>query len=104
MFFDWKGITIVIAVIAAVMGLCAVDLSCSAKPAKGSTISRVKGELAAGKAEIRTRQADELARTLRDMRIMAKGYVKKGDLENARRTMAAAQELDRKIRELRGEK
>lgn len=104
MFFDWKGIVMVLAALCAVILLCAVDLRCSARPNEGSTIARVKGELAAGRKEVHARQAEDLTRMVRDMRVMAKKYVKEGDMKNARRAMAAVQELEKKIKLLRGEK
>jgi len=81
-----------------------VDLSCSAKPAEESTIARVKGEIAVGKAAARSQQADDLARVARDMRVMARKYVEQGDMPNARKTMNAAQEIERKIQSLRNER
>ena len=102
MFFNWRGVAIVFGAIAIVIGLCAIDLSCGAKPTEDSTIARVKGELAVGKKEMRNLQADDLARLARDMRVLAKRYVEQGEKKKAQRAIGAAQELDRKIQELRG--
>ena len=103
MFFNWRGVTIVLGVIAAVIALCALDLRCSGSASDIPTVARVKGELAAGKREMRILQAEELANLARDMRVLAKRYIAKGDKKKAQRAIGAAQELDRKIRELRGE-
>ena len=66
-------------------------------------MERVKGEIEAGRREQRVRQAEELAKLARDMRALAKRYVEQGETRKAHRAIGAAQELDRKIRELRGE-
>lgn len=104
MLFNWKGIVIVITVLAVVVGLCALDLSCSGEPEQHSTIARVKNEIAAGKQEFRNLEADDLAKLARDLRILARRYAEKGEKKKAQRAIGAAQELDRKIRQLRGTK
>lgn len=104
MFFNVKGTLIVLAVIVVVMCVCALDLHCSRRPTAESTISRVKGELAAGQREVRYQQAEDLARLARDLRVLARHHVAKGEKRKAQRALAAAQELDGKIRKLRGEK
>lgn len=103
MFFNWKGIAIVLAAIAVVVGLCALDLRCSGGGEEIPVIARARGEIEAGVKEQRILQADELARLARDMRALAKRYVERGENRKAQRAIGAAQELDRKIRELRGE-
>ena len=103
MFFNWKGIAIVLAAIAVAIGLCALDLRCSGGEDDIPVIARAKGEIEAGVREHRIQQADELARLARDMRVLAKRYVEKGETRKAHRAIGAAQELDRKIKELRGE-
>ena len=99
---SWRVIAIVFAVIAAVIGLCALDLSCSGG-GEIPMIARVKGEIRAGRDEQRIQQADELARIARDMRVLAKRYLEKGENRKTRRALGAAQELEKKIKELRGE-
>ncbi len=101
MFFDWKGIAMVIAALCAAIILSLLDLSCTAKPEALSTIARVKGELAAGRNAVKDQQIDNLTRAVRDIRVMARRYVQKGDRENARRAMNAAQELERRIEALK---
>ena len=104
MFFNWRGIAIVLAAIAVVIGLCALDLSCSGGRGDIPAVERVKGEIAAGMKEQRTLQADELAKLARDMRVLAKRYLAQGERRKARSAIGAAQELDRKIEELRSGK
>ena len=104
MFFNWKGIMFVLGAIAVVVGLCALDLCCSSGgKEKIPSLERVKGEIEAGRREQRVLQAEELAKLARDMRALAKRYVEQGETRKAHRAIGAAQELDRKIRELRGE-
>lgn len=98
-----RGVTIVLAVIAAVVALCVLDLSCGRGASKDSTIVRVKGELAAGMKEHRTMQADDLALVARDMRVMAKRHLAKGEKRKAEEALKTAEELDRKVEALRGE-
>ena len=104
MFFNWKGIMFVLGAIAVVVGLCALDLCCSSGgKEKISAVERVKGELEAGRREQRILQAEQLAGFARDMRVLAKRYAEKGEMRKAHRAIGTAQELDRKIKELRGE-
>lgn len=104
MFFNVKGALLVLGAIAVVVGLCALDLCCSSGGrGKIPSVERVKGELEAGRREQRILQAEQLARFARDMRVLAKRYAEQGETRKARRAIGTAQELDRKIRELRGE-
>ena len=103
MFFNWRGVAIVLAVIAAVICLCAVDLRCSGGPGSESTVARVKGELAEGKTAMRQQEAENLARVARDLRVLAKRYKANGENKKAQRAIGAAQELDKKIARLLGE-
>ena len=102
MFFNWKGIAIVLAAIVVVIGLCALDLRCSGGSGEIPAIARVKGEIEAGRKEQRSLQADELAKLARDMRVLAKRYLEQGEKRKAQHAIGAAQELDKKIEELRG--
>ena len=89
-------------VMAVVVGLCALDLHCSGG-GEIPAIARVRDEMEAGRSAQRIQQADELARLARDMRVLAKKYLEQGEGRKARRAFGAAQELERKIMELRGE-
>jgi len=100
---SWKPVLIILAILAAVVGIAAFDLRCSSAPQEGTALARVRDELAAGKAEYRTQRADEMAVLARDLRVLAKRYVEQGDKKKAQRAIGAAQELDRRIAELRGE-
>ena len=102
MFFNWKGAAIVLAVLAAVIGLCAVDLRCSGGLGPDSHIVRMKGEWDEGKKAIRQQEAENLAQLARDLRVLAKRYKENGENKKAQRAIGAAQELDRKIARLLG--
>lgn len=96
-----KRVLFILIVVAVVVGLGVVGLHCGS-PAECPAVDRVKGEIEAGRKEQRNLQADELAALARDMRIMAQRYLRQGDKKKAQRAVGAAQELDKKIRELRG--
>jgi len=85
-----------------VAGLGVVGLRCGG-PSGSPAVERVRGEIEAGRKEQRNLQADELAALARDMRRMAQRYLQQGDKKKAQRAIGAAQELDKKIRELRSE-
>jgi len=102
-FFNWRGIVIVLAVLAAVIVVCAVDLRCSGEPEQRSDLARVKSELVAGKKEFRYQEAEKLAALARDFRALADKYKANGEMRKAHRAIGTAQELDRKIKKLREE-
>ena len=104
MFFDWKGASIVLAVLAVVIGLCAGDLRCSGGPEPYSQVSRMKGEWAEGKKAMRQQEAENLAQLARDLRVLASRYKGNGENKKAQRAIGAAQELDKKIARLLEEK
>ncbi len=104
MSFKWKGIIFVLGGIAVVVGLCALGICCSSGGKEHiPSQERAKGEIEADSGEQRVLQEEELAKLARDMRALAKRYVEQGETRKAHRAIGAAQELDRKIRELRGE-
>ena len=98
-----KWVAIALVVFAVVAGLCVLDVRCSSGKNDIPPVARIRGELEAGRHERRLQQADELAKLARDMRALARRYIERGEKRKARRAAGAAQELDRKIRELRGE-
>ena len=100
MFFNWRGIAIVLVVLLAVIALMALDLKCSGSPEPSSDLVRIKGEMAAGRKEARYQQAEQLAALARDFRALASHYKAQGETRKAQRAVAAAQELDRKIQKL----
>ena len=104
MLFNWKGVAVVLAVLAAVVVLCSVDLSCSGGLGPGSEIARMKGEWADGKKAMRQQEAENLARLARDLRVLARRYRESGENKKAQRAIGAAQELDKKIARLLEEK
>ncbi len=104
MFFDVKGIRWTLLAIAGVVLLCVIDLRCSfsrdreaaggAQNPAGGVVSRVQGELAAGRRELATLREDQIIEQLRDLRVIAKRLVKAGRTRDARRVFAAIQELE----------
>ena len=100
MFFNWKGITVVLAALTAAILLCAVDLRCSGGIESDPQVKRVKGEMAAGKTAMRQQEAENLAQVARDLRALAKRYKANGENKKAQRAIGAAQELDKKISQL----
>lgn len=103
MLVDWRGVALVLAVLAAVVGLCALNLHCGGGPSDNSTLSRVRDELATGRREQRYQQAENLAALARDLRVLAARYREAGENKKAQRAIGAAQELDRKIAALRND-
>ena len=104
MFFNWKGVAIVLGILAVVIALCAVDLRCSGSLESDPTVVRMKNELAAGKKAKRQLEADNLARLARDMCALAHRYKAQGENRKAQRAMGAALELEKKIKRLLEEK
>ena len=100
MLFNWKGVALVLSVLAAVIVLCAVDLRCSGGLGSGSHVARMKGEWAEGKKAMRQQEAENLAQLARDLRMLASRYKEKGENKKAQRAIGAAQELDKKISRL----
>ena len=100
MFFNWRGVMVVLAVLTAVVVLCAVDLRCSGGLGQDSQIVRMKGELAEGKKAMRQQEAENLAQLARDLRVLARRYKENGENKKAQRAIGAAQELDKKIARL----
>ncbi len=107
MLFDVNGIKWTIAAILVVLALCALDLRCSsggdetASPAS-SVISRVKGEVAAGKQAYASMRAEQLEEQLRGLRVMAKKLVRDGNEADARRVILTIQEMEKDLERLRG--
>lgn len=97
MFFNWRGVAIVLCVLAAVVVLCAIDLRCSGEPAPGSSLARVKVEMAAGKKAMRQQEAENLTQLAHSLCELAHYYKAKGENKKAQRAMGAALELEKKI-------
>ena len=104
MLVNWRGVWIVLAVLAAVIGLCALDLRCSGELGPGSSIARVKGEMEEGKKAMRQQEAENLTQVVQSLCALAHRYKANGELKKAQRAIAAAQELEKKIARLLEEK
>lgn len=104
MFFNWKSIAIVLCVLTAVIGLCALGLRCSGGLGSDPRVVRMKGELAAGRQSMRQQEVENLAQVARSLRVLARQYKEKGENKKAQRAIGAAQELDKKIARLLEEK
>lgn len=86
-----------------VVTICVCNLRCSGDLEQDLTVRRIKGDIAAGKREAKVIQADNLAEVARDLRVLARRYKEKGESKKAQRAISAAMELDKKIRQLRGD-
>ena len=104
MFFNWKGAAIVLAVLAAVVGLCAVDLRCSGGVGPNSSAAHIRNEWAAGKKAMRQQEAENLTQVVRSLCELAHRYKANGETKKAQRAMGAALELEKKIATLLEEK
>ena len=100
MFFNWKGVAVVLAVILAVFALCALDLRCSGGFESAPPVARVKSELAAGKKAMRQQEAENLTQLVRSLCELAHRYKANGETKKAQRAMGAALELEKKIARL----
>jgi len=95
---NWRCVGVIAGVMSVVILFAVVDLRC-----RGSASdSRVAREMMAGKQAQRERQAEDLAQMARDLRILAVRYREKGEKKKAYHALSAAQELDKKIKLLRG--
>ena len=99
MFFNVTGIKWTLLAIAVVILFCALDLRCAAvrderdRAAQSGIIGHVREEFAAGQREFSQQRADQLAEQIRDLRVMAKRLVEKGETVRARATISLIQEL-----------
>ncbi len=107
MFFDVNGIKWTIAAILVVVLLCVLDLRCSGGGEDGepsaapNVISRVKGEVQAGKREYASMRAEQLEEQLRGLRVMAKKLVREGKTTEARSVILTIQDMERDVKRLR---
>lgn len=100
MVFGWRHVGYVLAGLAAVLLICAIDLRCSGDPAVGSAAAHVREELQEGRRERSAQDIESLSVLARDLRVMAKRYVEQGETRKAHRAIGAAQELDKRIQAL----
>lgn len=98
MFFNVKGFYWTMAAIALVIAICAIDLRCSSGAREGvadvGAMARVRNEIAAGKQQAALQREENRNLQIRDLRVMARRLVKEGRHAEARKMMAAIQELE----------
>lgn len=104
MFFNVSGIKWTLLAIAVVVLLCALDVHCSnrrdEKAAVNSSLLHVKDEMKAGQQAFAQQRADQINAQLRDLRILAKHLVKKGETKRARAAISLIQELEQQQKRL----
>lgn len=100
MFVDWRGVAIVLAVLAAVCVLCAIDLSCSGSR-DPDVLQRVKSEMKSGRQEMSVLRREQLAEQLRDLRVLNKRLVQLGEKERSREVTLLILDLERQYQRAR---
>lgn len=88
----------------AVAAVVVVGLMCCSRGSEPDVVSRVKGELAAGRKEHASMRLDQIAAELRDLRVLNKRLVKAGKFEESRRVTAQILELEARYQKLAGER
>lgn len=91
----------VLAAIVVVVWLCLMDVSCSSRKEDNHNYVQVMGELGEMQRVNRELRAEELARTARDLRRLAGKYRKAGQDKEADEAIAAAEEIDRRLKKAR---
>ena len=99
MLVDWRGVAIAVAVLAAVVVLGAVDLSCTSDRGP-AVLDRVKAEAQSGRQEFVTLRREQVAEQLRDMRALNKRLVEQGEIERSRELTRLLVELERQYQRL----
>ena len=98
MFFNVRGFYWTMAALALVIVLCAIDLRCSSGTREGvadiGAIAHVRNEIAAGKQQAAFQREENRNLQIRDLRVMVRRLVKEGRHAEARKMMAAIQELE----------
>ena len=101
MLVDVKGTIVVLAALAAVVLVCAVDLKCSGDVQEQSVMARVRSELESGRKANAERTKESIAAQLRSLRALNKKLVREGDVKQSRRVTAAIIELENKYRQMK---
>lgn len=99
MLVDWRGVAIVLAVLAAVGVLCAIDLSCTSGREPG-VLTHVKAEARSGKREFASLKRDELAEQLRGLRVLNKRLAEQGELTRVREVTRLIIDLEKQYQRL----
>lgn len=99
MLVDWRGVAIAVAVLAAVVVLGAVDLSCTSDRGP-AVLDRVKAEAQSGRQEFAALRREQVAEQLRDMRALNKRLVEQGEIERSRELTRLLVELERQYQRL----
>lgn len=99
MLVDWRGVAIAVAVLAAVVVLGAVDLSCTSDRGP-AVLERVKAEAQSGRQEFAALRREQVAEQLRDMRALNKRLVEQGEIERSRELTRLLVELERQYQRL----
>ena len=99
MFVDWRGVATAVAVLAVIVLLGALDLSCTSDRGP-AVLDRVKAEAQSGRQEFATLRREQVAEQLRDMRILNKRLVEQGELERSRELTRLIVDLERQYQRL----
>lgn len=99
MLVDWRGVAIAVAVLAAVVVLGAVDLSCTSDRGP-AVLERVKAEAQSGRQEFAALRREQVAEQLRDMRALNKRLLEQGEIERSRELTRLLVELERQYQRL----
>jgi len=102
MLVDWRGVKIVLTVLAAVAVLCVIDLSCTSSRDPG-VLARVKDELKVGRREMTVLRRDQVAEQLNSLRVLNKELVRKGELRRSRELTRLIVDLERQYQHLQAE-
>ena len=87
-------------VLLAVAVVVVVGVMCCSRGSEPDVVSRVKGEIAAGRKEYASMQLDQIAAELRGLRVLNKRLVKDGKMEESRRVTARIIELEARYRKV----
>ena len=99
MFVNWQGVKIVLAVLAVVLALCALDLCCSSEK-DPAVLAHVKHEVDAGRRESAIMRRDQIGEHLRDLRALNRRLVEQGDLRRSREVTRMIIDLERQYEKL----
>ena len=99
MFVNWQGVKVVLAALAVVMALCALDLCCSSEK-DPAVLAHVKHEVDAGRRESAIMRRDQIGEHLRDLRALNRRLVEQGDLKRSREVTRMIIDLERQYEQI----